>query len=116
MEYIKINEAEYPATIYGKIKDSDWDGRSTKTITLSMSYADAINLFIDGSKWSIISEEVINENGQDVITRQEFNNDDYNLAGPITDMRDGTLLIKMGKLTELEEAYQLLYGGVDSDE
>lgn len=35
---------------------------------------------------------------------QEWDNADYCVAGPITDHRDGTLTVKMGKYTQLEEA------------
>ncbi|MFR5761081.1 MAG: hypothetical protein ACLUFI_05335 [Oscillospiraceae bacterium] len=37
-------------------------------------------------------------------TVQEWDNADYCVAGPITDHRDGTLTVKMGKYTQLEEA------------
>lgn len=37
-------------------------------------------------------------------TVQEWDNSDYCVAGPITDHRDGTLTVKMGKYTQLEEA------------
>lgn len=55
-----------------------------------------------------------------------YDNSEYCVAGPITDNRDGTVYIKMGKPTELElknkelaeaqvaleEAYELMYGGI----
>ena len=37
-------------------------------------------------------------------TVQEWDNAGYCVAGPITDHRDGTLTVKMGKYTQLEEA------------
>ena len=33
------------------------------------------------------------------------------MSGPITDNRDGTVSIKMGKPTDLEDAMELLLGG-----
>ena len=118
MTYIKINNIEIPATIDGKFKDSEWDGRESKTIHLLMSYADAKNLFNDGVAWSIIQRDEIpvydeggNLTGETTVEETEFDNSDFNVAGDITDHRDGTVSIKMGKLTDLEEAYELLYGG-----
>ena len=116
MSYIKINETMYPAAISGNLEDRSWDKRDSKSITLEMDYATAINLFVDGAAWSIIHPQVINipcvdENGEaildengnqiiDVETRyDEFDNSDYCVAGSITDNRDGTLTIKMGKFT-----------------
>ena len=43
--------------------------------------------------------------------RDEYDNSDFNIAGDVTDHRDGTMSIKMGKATDLEDAYELLYGG-----
>ena len=90
MVYVKINGQQYPATVYGKIQDMEYQGKSTKTIKLSMSYSDAASLFVSGCSWSIISDE------------EEFDNSDYNVAGPITDFRDGTLAIKMIKDPQMD--------------
>jgi hypothetical protein len=66
-----------------------------------------------------------NENGEPVLDElgnpkvkehetqeTEFDNSDYCLAGDITDHRDGRITVKMGKLTELEEAYEMMLGGM----
>jgi outer membrane protease len=108
MIYIKINENLYPATIYGKLSDADWDGRETKSITLTMDYASASQLFVNGLAWRIVEQ-----NSNDV---KEYDNSAFNLAGDLTDHRDGTITIKMGKLTPLEEAYEILFGGLEYDE
>lgn len=42
----------------------------------------------------------------------EYPNYDFNISGSITDNRDGSFSIKMGKQLPLEQAYELLYGGV----
>ena len=122
MEKVKINGTEYPATIEGQMSDYTWDGRESKTITLEMTHAEAAELFVDGARWSIISENVITitseENPEEVAeetVRQEFDNSDYSLAGAITDYRDGTISVKMGKSTELEEAYSMLFGGEEDE-
>ena len=130
MTFIKINETLYPATIIGKVADKDWDNRNTKSIKLEMPYAEAVALFVDGIAWSIVQREEVptyekDENGEFVRDEEgnriptgtetietEFDNSDYNLAGDITDHRDGTITVKMGALTPLEEAYEIMLGGI----
>ena len=117
MTYIKIDETLYPASIVGKVADKDWDNRASKSITLEMDYATAAETFVDGRTWSIIQQEEVptfDENGEPTgteIQETEFDNSEYNLAGDITDHRDGTITVKMGRLTDLEEAYEIMFGG-----
>lgn len=127
MEYIKINDQEYEASIIGRISDLSWGGRSTKTITLTnMESSEAAQLFVDGVKWSIIIENELDEPVLDpetgeftydedgnIITqtttqRDEFDSSEFEVAGPITDNRDGTITVKMGKKTELEKTSELM--------
>lgn len=118
MIFVKINNKLYPATISGKVTDKDWDNRESKSIKLEMDYETAIGLFVDGMAWSIVQQEevpVFDENGEQTGTElkeTEFDNSEYNLAGDITDHRDGTITAKMGKLTPLEEAYEIMLGGI----
>lgn len=105
MAEVKINNTIYPAVISGRISDPAWDGRASKTITLEMDYATANELFVDGVEWSIVDDE-----------NTEYDNSDYCLAGDITDHRDGTLSIKMGKMTDLEEVLEAMYGALDVGE
>lgn len=117
MTFIKINNTLYIATISGRVADNAWDNRESKSITLEMDYAIAIKLFVNGLAWSIVQKEevpVYDENDEQTgteIKETEFDNSDYNLAGDITDHRDGTITVKMGKLTDLEEAYEIMFGG-----
>ena len=97
MTYVKIDENKYPASISGVLKDSKWNDRESKTITLSMTYEEVNRLFVDDVSWSIIHDPEI-ENAEII----EYNNSDYSIAGPITDNRDGTITVKMGKLTAEE--------------
>ena len=125
MIYVKINEILYPATIAGKMSDKDWDGRPTKTIKLEMTYAEAINIFVDGLVWSIVSTSeiplfdeagapLVDEEGNQFfeVQEDEFDNSEYVLAGDITDHRDGMLSVKMGALNDLELTLELVYGGM----
>ena len=92
MEYLKANGTEIPAQVCGKQIDRDWDGRASRTVTLTMAYAQAAQLFVDGLNWAIVRR------GDDAHgTAQEQDCSDYCVAGPITDNRDGTLTVKMGQ-------------------
>ena len=107
--YIKVNNTEYPATVNGNPKDRSWGERDTKTITLAMPYAQAAALLPDNTPWSIVQREtvdVLDEQGQPTGETeervQEYDNSEYSLAGDITDHRNGTVSIEMGKPTESE--------------
>lgn len=105
MTFVKIKGTLYPAIIYGKVADRDWDGRESKAITLDMSYDEAVELFVDGLAWSIVEQR----DGEET----EWDNSEFNLAGDLTDHRDGRITAKMGKLTDLEEAYEIMLGGIE---
>ena len=88
--YIKINSINYPAEIYGHVRDRDWDNRESKVIILSMTIEEALALFTDNVQWSI------------VYGTQTIPQDDFIIAGPITDNRNGTVSVRMGKPTAAE--------------
>ena len=115
MTYIKVNDTLYPATIDGRIADYEWNRRDTKSITLTMTYAEVLALLPDNTPWSIVQKDVIqkyDENGKllvdadgNPVTEEittEFDNSEYTMSGAIRDNRNGTVTIKMGKLTEIE--------------
>lgn len=107
---ILIDGTEYPAKkIDATNKNSRWDGRDTAAITLRMTHAQAVGLFVDGLAWSIVQRNVwpvYNNQGQPTgettTETQTFDNSDYSVAGSITDNRDGTVTVMMGKPTETE--------------
>ena len=117
MTFIKINNTLYHAEVNGKIIDSEWDGRKSKSIKIEMDYETANEIFVSGLKWSIVQQNEVptfDENGNPSGTEMretEFDNSEYCLAGDLTDHRDGTVTAKMGKLTDLEEAYEIIFGG-----
>lgn len=98
--YIKVNGTEYPAVLSGKARDSEWDNRETKTIRLAMSYEEALALLPSGTPWSVVQRKS-DETGEHI---EEWDNSEYSLAGDVTNHRDGTASIKMGKPTEAETA------------
>ena len=107
--YIKVNNTEYLAEINGNPKDRSWGDRDTKTITITMTHAEVAALLHDNTPWSIVQREtvdVLDEQGQPTGETKEvvneYDNSAYSLAGDITDHRDGTVSIKMGKPTESE--------------
>lgn len=112
MTYVKINDVQYPATINGSMKDVNWDDRQSKSITLEMDYQEASKIFVDRLAWHIVMVNQEEIDGEFVDVVEEFDNSDFNVAGDLTDHRDGTVTAKMGKLTDLEEAYEIMLGGI----
>lgn len=114
MIYFKTNNTEYLASIAGKMTDRDWDNRESKAITLEMTYENAAQLFVDDLSWSIVQRDTVpvydesgNPTSETTEQVQEWDNSDYNVAGSITDNRNGTCTCKMGKKTQLETEQEL---------
>ena len=111
MTHIKVNNTEYPAEINGNPKDRTWGERDTKSITLTMTAAEVAALLPDNTPWSIVQRETVDKldndgqpTGQTKEVVNEWDNSEYSLSGAITDHRDGTISIKMGKPTDTESA------------
>lgn len=107
--YIKVNNTEYPAIITGEHKDRTWGEREVKNIRLTMTTTEAAALLPDNTPWSIVQRETVdkldndgNPTGETEEVVNEWDNSEYSLSGAITDHRDGTVTVKMGKPTEVE--------------
>ena len=111
MTRIKINGQTYDATVSGTSRDTSWGGRKSKSITLAMDYATAAATFVDDAAWSILYQgpDYYDPEAQQMVTPpvEEYDNSDYCMAGDVTDHRDGTVTVKMGKPTA-EELNQIL--------
>lgn len=114
MTCVKINGTLYPATINGRMEDRDWGNRESKAITLEMDYTTALSMFVDGLSWSIVQQNevpVYDENGNQTgteVQETEWDNSEYFIAGSITDHRDGSITVKMGKITDAEALAEIM--------
>lgn len=126
MIYVKVKDILYTAIVAGRMSDKDWDNRESKAITMTADFDTVDALFPDGTAWSIVNEEtapVVDEEGNPVLddagnpttaTQQtEFDNSAFSIRGDLTVHVDGTCTVKMGKPTDLEDAYENLYGGAE---
>ena len=94
MIYLKINDTLYPADFRQRVQDADWSGRGSMAITVSMSHEQAAQIFVNGLQWQHVQQL----DGENVVTDYS----EYEMAGPITDNRDGTVTAKMGKALSSE--------------
>ena len=103
---LKANNTETPCEAAEHYRDSAW-GRPTCTVTIKASAAEIAALLPDNAPWSLIErEDVLDESGMPTGQTVDHERDmsEYSLSGDITDHRDGTVSIKMGKPTETESA------------
>lgn len=113
MRYIEIAGERYPAEVTGRLRDPDWDNRKSKSITLTMTHAEAVELFKDGAAWNIVEQADSYEDEAGNIVQPEaivYDNSMYDVAGQIIDNRDGTITVKMGVMTDAE-ALAIITGG-----
>lgn len=94
MIYVKFADKQIPATIQTRLNDTMWENRESRAITIKSTYEDAIEMFVNDLRWSVVTENVEGTIETDMSI--------YALAGPVTDNRDGTITAKMGKYREEE--------------
>ena len=100
---------DYINELTGQTYYRDKTSAGAKTITFTMPHAEVAALLPDNTPWSIVQRDmvdVLDEQGQPTGDTKEvvneYDNSEYSLSGDITDHRDGTVSIKMGKPTEIE--------------
>ena len=100
MIYLKINDTLYPASFRQRVQDNDWGNRGSMAITVSMSHKQAAQTFVNGLRWEHVQQPgSYSDADGNIITPEPIITDysEYEMAGPITDNRDGTVTVKMGK-------------------
>lgn len=103
--YINIGGNKYPAKVAGYASDPAWGGRESKHVTLKLTHGEAKELFVDGAAWSITHERPAYEDKDgETVTPKPVHIDCsvWDVAGAITDNRDGTVTVRMGKSTVKE--------------
>ena len=93
---VKVNDILLDAVVQTRPSDNVWDGRESKAITFAGTYEEAVNLFANDTKWSVVTEAT----GETEAV--EIDMSDFALAGSITDNRNGTMTVKMGKYLQSE--------------
>ena len=93
---VKIGENLLEAVVQTRPNDTAWNGRESKAVTFAGTYQEAVSLFHNDVKWSVIYEAA--EDSEAVETDLSA----FALAGPITDNRNGTITAKMGKYLQAE--------------
>ena len=117
---LKVGAVLFPTvSVGGMMQDAAWGGRQSISVRLRMSYDAAASLLPDGVAWSVVQRteypaQKLDENGtpvvgedgapvlEDVVHDEVQDCSEYTLSGAITDWRDGTVTVKMGKPTDLE--------------
>lgn len=69
--------------------------RDVISLTITATYAEAAAEFTDGATFTVIDDSVT--------PAEEFEYTDHTMAGAITDHRDGTVTVKMGKANTAEQ-------------
>lgn len=93
---VKVNGMELNAVVQTRPSDAAWNGRESKAITFSGTYEEAVSLFTDDAKWYLVYE------GTEEAEAFETDMSDFAMAGPVTDNRNGTVTVKMGKYLQDE--------------
>lgn len=97
--------APYPIDIEPSILDKrnvyKNEQREMLRITVSSTYADVAQYFVDDATFSIRQFDV-DENGNELATYTDYEKTDYVIAGDIIDHRDGRITVYMCKKTKHE--------------
>ena len=116
---VKVKDDQFDANIVSRIRDSYWDFRASKEITLEMDYYTVVETFKDDVPWSTIYQgaDYYDPETKQMVTQDPVETDcsDYCILGDITVHRDGTVTVKMGKPTG-EELYNILREAVEGEQ
>lgn len=96
---ISIMGRQLEGSVVTRRSDPAWGGRESKAITVAMTYAEAVALFASDTPWAVTVELQQDDGSMEAVTTDMS---EYAISGPITDNRDGTVTIRMGKYREEE--------------
>ena len=93
---VSINNATFPL-LSARAATEELKGfrRDVISLTITATYQDVASAFTDGSTFTVVDDSVT--------PVEEFEYTDHTMAGPITDHRDGTVTVKMGKANTAEQ-------------
>lgn len=78
--------------------------RDVITLNIVGDYNSVAADFVDGATFTIVEPvQIQDEEGGVTVITQEHEHTDHTVAGPITDNRDGTVVVKMGKTNTKEQ-------------
>ena len=116
MIYVKIGETTMEATVNGYRRDPKWNYRDVEEVTITATADEAKALFADGVDWDLVQtfEPYLDEATNEIIQPEPItkNHGEFCVSGAIIDHRDGTVTIRMGKITA-EEALAELKGALN---
>lgn len=93
---LRINEKEFPLlSARAATEQMKNFRRDVISLTITATYSDAAAKFTDGATFVIVDDSVS--------PSQEHSYADHTMAGAITDNRDGTVTVKMGKANTAEQ-------------
>lgn len=97
---LRINEKEFPLlSARAAMEMMRGYRRDVITLVVESSFAAMDDVFVDGATFSIV--ETVTQEGEPIEQVHEYT--DHTVAGPITDNRDGTISVKMGKTNTKEQ-------------
>lgn len=96
---LRINEKEFPLlSARATTEKMNNHRRDVISLTIESTYSDAAAEFTEGATFFVVDDSVT--------PAEEFEYTDHTMAGAITDHRDGTVTVKMGKANTAEQDAQ----------
>lgn len=93
---LRINEKEFPLlSARAAMEMLKGYRRDVISLTITATYAEVAAEFTDGATFTVVDDSVT--------PAEEFEYTDHTMAGAITDNRDGTCVVKMGKANTAEQ-------------
>ena len=93
---LRINEKEFPLlSARAATENMKNYRRDVISLTIEATYSESAAEFTDGATFTVVDDSVAPE--------EEFEYTDHTMAGSITDHRDGTVMVKMGKANTAEQ-------------